>query len=290
MKKYVLTTKILLVSIPILLIVSFFVINKQSKETETTPSPYYRNPSKVISVIKENLDYEWKPVIKYNTDISKLPILKWHNKEIIKNDSSSKIAINYPEFIGGDTVDNLNQYINETINKIIENTKNNLREKVNTDPVLYEGSKIDLNITYKVAGVENGIVSIEFIITDFSGGGNGSHDFPMVINWDLKSNRLLKNNELFCSENHIPKLIPIVRKQIIQNFSNSNGILQQLPKEVIDWVYRGTENEPDNWNNFLLSKDGLIVVFPSYQVISGGGGVVHALIPYTDIPNVLCLP
>jgi hypothetical protein len=77
----------------------------------------------------------------------------------------------------------------------------------------------------------------------------------------------------------------------VKDFTDSPHILvKPIPKDMIDQINSGTENKPENWDNFLVSDKGLIVVFPPYQVASGASGVVHVLIPYSKIPTLLCLP
>lgn len=149
----------------------------------------------------------------------------------------------------------------------------------------------DLQTSYKAYGVKDDVLGMEAIVSDFRNGGNGNHDYPVIMNWSLKSFKQLKNSELFCSKEYVSTLMPFVRKQLVKDFNDSPNILvKPLPKEMIDTINSGTENKPENWENFLISDKGLIVVFPPYQVASGAEGTVHVLIPYKDIPNLLCLP
>lgn len=152
-------------------------------------------------------------------------------------------------------------------------------------------SFIDIQTSYKSYGVKDDVLGMKIIITNLTNGGNGNHDYPITINWDLKSFKQLKNSELFCSKDYVSTLIPLVRKQLVKDFSNSPHVLvKPIPKDMVDWINSGTENKQENWENFLISSNGLIVVFPPYQVASGAEGTVHVLIPYSDIPRLLCLP
>lgn len=225
----------------------------------------------------------------YLTGMTQYPKLTWNTIVISHEEPRAGLRIDYPKFNGGLVVSGLNKYINDKVDSMIETSKKDAVDLIRNAPDDI-GSSLQLSLDYKVVGVTNGVVSIELTSTDLTGGGNGDHSYPGTINWDLKTNRLLKNEELFCDINYIEKLIPVVRKNILKDFSSSENLIQPLPKGIIDWVNSGTENNKENWDNLLITKDGLIVVFPPYQVSSGASGIVQTLISFKDIPGVVCLP
>ncbi len=225
----------------------------------------------------------------YLTGMTAYPKITWNTITIRYDEPRAGLNIDYPKFNGGLVVSGLNKYINDRVDSVIEDGKKDAVRLIRNAPDDI-GSSLQLSSDYKVVGVTNGVVSIELTSTDLTGGGNGDHSYPGTINWDLKTNRLLKNEELFCDKNYIEKLIPVVRKNIINDFSSSENLIQPLPKEIVEWINRGTENDKENWENFVISKDSLIVIFPPYQVTSGAGGIVKATIPFKDITGVVCLP
>lgn len=225
----------------------------------------------------------------YITGMTQYPKLTWNTIAISHEEPRIGLRIDYPKFNGGLVVSGLNKYINDRVDSMVEEGKKDAADLIRNAPDDI-GSSLQLSLGYEVIGVTNGVVSIEMTLVDLTGGGNGDHSYPMTINWDLKKDRLLKNEELFCNTNYIEKLIPVVRKNIINDFSSSENLIQPLPKEIVEWINRGTENNKENWENFVISKDGLIVIFPPYQVTSGAGGIVKTLVAFKDIPGVVCLP
>lgn len=219
----------------------------------------------------------------FKTGLTQYPLLTWETSKIVEDTIGVHISIEYPHFLGGTGVAKLNEYIETYLQNIIEKDRKKL-ETIRRDnawivrdyPDSYEVS-ISLGSLYRLIGVTNGIVSLEMVVTDFTGGGNGNHDDPVTINWDLKSNRLLTIDELFCSKNYIELLAPLVRAQLIK----------QLGTEL--WVSGGTSPE-SNWQHFLVKNDGIIAVFPPYQVSSGSSGIVRAFVTSSSVPNLLCLP
>ena len=219
----------------------------------------------------------------------------WDTKTIEEKSTHANVDIQYPQFTGGDIVAKLNRCVYTLISSVLNSDKEMVAEIAKDDPKDYKASpwdsSVDLTSTYNVVGINNGIVSLEIVITDFTGGGNGNHDESYPINWDLKSNRLLGPSDIFCSKDYISTLMPLVRKQIIDNFNQDNDFLvHPLPDDIIQWVNTGTSNDPNNWKYFLIRADGLVVIFQPYQVTSGAGGIVRAFIPDSTEPHFLCLP
>lgn len=217
----------------------------------------------------------------FETGIARYPVLTWETFKIIENKGRINIDIEYPHFLDNKNRDNvakLNQYIETLIQTTVENDRKDLERTVLDDPDSFE-STLALSAVYRLVGVTNGIVSLEMVITDFTGGGNGNHDEPVTINWDLKSDKLLTADMVFCSENYAESLLPFVQNQLFKRLFPHNILIN-------DWK----TPEKYDWEYFLLKKDGIIAVFPPYDVSSGADGIVRMLIPSPSIQSLLCLP
>jgi hypothetical protein len=212
----------------------------------------------------------------FATNYAPLPRLTWTDQTVEEYTNRVSIDVKYPRFDGGERVAKLNQYIADIVGEKIAYDRKALSEMVGTSPETFATS-ISLAVRYRVVGAVKGVVSLEMVITDYTGGGNGNHDEPVVINWDLKSNRTLPTAELFCSPNYAQILLPVVRRHLIAD-------------DVSDpsWIDTGTE-DVDFKDEILLKNDGIIVVFPPYTVSSGVSGIVRTFIPSKEIEGLLCL-
>lgn len=256
---------------------SAVVTSVQETSSDYDYTPYAFGDDSILGIIPVS------PEEGFKTGLTQYPLLTWETSKIVEDTIGVHINMEYPHFLGGTNVVKLNEYIENYLQNIVEKDRKKL-EIIRSNnawivrdyPDSYEVS-ISLGALYRLIGVTNGIVSLEIVITDFTGGGNGNHDDPVTINWDLKSNRLLTADELFCSKNYIELLTPLVRAQLIK----------QLGTEL--WVSDGTTPESD-WRHFLVKNDGSIAVFPPYQVSSGNSGIVRAFVPSSSVPNLLCLP
>jgi hypothetical protein len=229
----------------------------------------------------------------YKTGLSKLPSLTWQDRTIFEEKPRVSVDIHYPQFNGGASVKKLNVYIETKIKGFVEKDRIELAELVKNDPESFE-STLALNSQYRIIGVQNGIVSLELGTVDFTGGGNGNHDTPYVINWDLKSDKLIETENLFCSKNYLSVIAPIARKQIIDRIPEDLNpeIMndKSVYESVVGRIESGTEPESDNFNKLLPYNEGLIVVFDPYQVHSGASGIVRTFIPKSAISGLICLP
>ena len=214
------------------------------------------------------------------TGLTQYPLLTWETHQIDGSNERESIKATYPHFLGSSRFYNLNKYIDTLIQDIIEKDREIVKDILKKYPndQSYE-SMVLLSSTYRLIDITNGIVSLELITTDFTGGGNGNHNESITINWDLKSDKLLTADQIFCSENYEKSLLRLVQK----------GVFKTLYPSSI-WAEKWSTPEKYNWENFLLKNDGIIAVFQPYSVASGAFGIIRMLIPNTEIPNVLCLP
>ena len=217
--------------------------------------------------------------IGYDTGLDTDPKLIWEEKRIFERSDDIYINMYYPEFNGNGTTE-LNKYINGVItDKIEENKRFQVNNKNEPD---YNGWYfIDISSIYRLIGAHNGIASIEMTTTDYSGGGNGDHSQPTLINWDLKSNKLIIDDKIFCASDYRQKLLPIIRQHLISE-SKERDL-------SFDWLDSGLESyTQDNKNFFLLKNDGVIMVIPAYYITAGAYGIIRIFIPNSEIDDLLC--
>jgi hypothetical protein len=214
--------------------------------------------------------------------------LKWRTAKIkeqencIKEDGETfcgpMIDIEYPQFIGGKEVRKLNSYIYGLVDKRLSGYKNNLQEwikgdsyeckdaNINTSAYL-SNCTVQLLYSYTVGSIINGVVSIQLIFTDYTGSADGGRVEPIIINYDLKTDRILKPGELLCNTDNLGLVSILNTKLIEKNYSE---------------VIAGYSPE-----NILVDYDGITVVFPHYRIWTG---FARLFVSYKDIPGVICLP
>ena len=200
----------------------------------------------------------------YPTGIATPTTLTWSTKKIIEDSPTKKVWVEYPHFVGGAEVQKLNGHIKGVIDAVL------------AEDIEYAGSdsSVDFTLRYQVIGVQRGVVTLELVIASFTGGGNGSHDVPYVINWDLKTDRLIQSgSEMICEGHSISELEPLTRAQIENDYEWSIAG-QSLP--ALDYL--------------MPYQGGVIVAFKPYTVLWGAAGTVRVFLPPELVKGIVCLP
>ena len=287
-KKAILISVGVIVVLVAIVFVAFIFFNnykqREKKNSESIAARYYVGEDSISDKYIFNLNIApSSPNVGFPTGLKQYPRLTWQEKTVSSEKTLEHIDVKYPEFIGGSIVKKLNEYINSLLEAIINQDRQEQAQTIKDNPDAYQFEKsVSLDARYNIIGVDNGIVSVELVTTDFTGGGNGNHDESYPINWDLKSNRLLSPDDLFCSKNWISTLMPMARKILLQKIGFNS--------DMVWGINYGTSSDPSNWENSLLSKGGIIVVFQPYQVSSGSDGIIRIYIPDSANPHFLCLP
>lgn len=221
----------------------------------------------------------------FETGLKEYTRLNWRTNKIEEKKERISIDVAYPHFLGGTTVTKLNEYIENYIQNIIQVDRKKLKDAVGNDPDSFE-STLDLSVVYRLIGVKNGIVSLEMVATDFTGGGNGNHDTPIIINWDLKKNALVKTSELFCSKDYLSTIKPLTRDALLVDIKKNPNVEVDFDKAKP--VIEDGTSDSSNYEDIMPYKNGVIIVFSPYTILSGVFGILRVYIP--DVGNTLCLP
>ena len=155
----------------------------------------------------------------------------------------------------------LNKIINNEVNKYkLEFIKNAKDSKLKT--------KYHLYIDYKEYKYGN-YVSYVFFIEDFIGGAHPNHRIKSIV-YDTLNNKVISIDDLISYNGNIINIISDYTRCILINNKDID----------VNMMYSGTSKVSDNFSNFVLTKEGLLIFFNRYQVAPYDKGEFEALIPY----------
>jgi len=248
------------------------------------------------------------PVSFYNTNkklfdglskSNKYVSLKWKTETIKENNNYADIKLEYPVFIGGSEVDGLNKYIKDIIDKNLSSDKQMVAEWLKdekmgigigggelTDPFCVGAEEyhiycsVNLYSNFEINSIINDIVSLELVITDYTGGGNGNHSNSITINYDLKSNKELRVNELFCNSDYANELFKLAEIDLPNQYSYLEA----------GAIFDSGTPKADKFKDILLNELGFVLVFQPYDITPGAAGIPKVFIPYSSANNLICLP
>ncbi len=264
------------------------------------------NLEKIGSAI-ENIDLA-VPVSFYNANkeifnnlskSNKYASLKWKTETIKENNNYADIKLEYPVFIGGGEVSGLNKYIKDIIDKNLSSDKQMVAEWLETekmgigiggeeltDPFCVGAEEyhiycsVNLYSTFEINSIINDIVSLELVISDYTGGGNGNHSNSVTINYDLKSDKELQASELFCNSDYANELFKLAEIDLPNQYSYLEA----------GTIFDNGTPKADNFKNVLLNGSGFVLVFQPYDITPGAVGIPKVFIPYSSVSNLICLP
>ncbi|CAN5257489.1 hypothetical protein BH10ACI1_BH10ACI1_25540 [soil metagenome] len=120
-------------------------------------------------------------------------------------------------------------------------------------------------------------VSVQLLLVEVCGAS--CHGGIEPVNFDLKTGKQINNlSELFESKSDYLKAI-------------SSYALGEFRRcgwgEEDDWFKEGTEPTADNYKTWNLTRDGIEITFPEYQIAPGVFPGVGVLVPYTHLNRIL---
>jgi hypothetical protein len=188
----------------------------------------------------------------------------------------------------------------EKFNRLVEGLVTKEVNDFRTDAGLEPGEKDyapdaagdSINIMYNVRLASDELVSVEFDVDYYEhGAAHPSHSF-LVVNYDLKSGKQLELADLFKSgSNYLQKISTVAIEQVRKwnkdsaAESGENGPGEPYLNE--EGIQEGAKPEPDNYQNWTLTRRGLVVTFDYYQLGPYAAGAQSVIVPYSELKEVI---
>lgn len=283
------------------------IVGKDKEDAENIANKWIADNLEKIGAAIEKIDLAI-PVSFYKTNkelfnnlskSNKYASLKWKTETIKENNNYADIKLEYPVFIGGNEVEGLNKYIKDIIDKNLSSDKQMVAEWLETektgigigggeltDPFCVGAEEyhiycsVNLYSNFEINSIINDIVSLELVITDYTGGGNGNHSNSITINYDLKSNKELRVNELFCNSDYANELFKLAEIDLPNQYSYLEA----------GAIFDSGTPKANNFKDILLNELGFVLVFQPYDITPGAAGIPKVFIPYSSVSNLICLP
>lgn len=136
------------------------------------------------------------------------------------------------------------------------------------------------NISHKVIFATDEVISVLFYADGYSWGAAHGYHYPLVLNYDLKRGRVLKLTDLFKPNS---KPLQIIERYCLEDLSRQ---LDRTPEQIREWSGR-TKPKPENYRAWVLTPQGLVIIFEEYQVTSYAGGEPKVLLAYTRLSDII---
>ncbi len=183
--------------------------------------------------------------------------------KIEEKTNNYKITVYYPKT----DYSKLNNVINDKIYGYIKEFK----EDVNSSdyPINQYYSLIILYDSYEY----DNYISYIFRIEDYTGGAHPNHRIYTVV-YDIKNNEIITIDDLINKNQNILNIFSETSREILKS---NNRITSST------MLYEGTKPKIQNFQNFVFSKNGIILFFQEYQVAPYSQGEFNVLINYKKL-------
>src|SRR6266508_1615589 len=186
------------------------------------------------------------------------------------------IASQTPQLTGSDDprLTAFNQRLNELVTKEVDTFRQSFLQ--NTAPIVNNGSSLD--VTYTLLSQTADIWSFKFDFSFYSDGAAHPGLYSITVNYDLGQGKELALSDLFILNSNYLEVI-------------SNYCIAELSKQPFFDVpfSEGAQPSPENYRNWNITPDGLMITFDEYQVAPYAAGPQKVIVPYSELQAVINL-
>ncbi|MES2953426.1 MAG: DUF3298 and DUF4163 domain-containing protein [Patescibacteria group bacterium] len=197
-------------------------------------------------------------------------------KEIHAEDSDKRFAINieYPVISGLAT-----PALDEKINREIQGDINQLALSFRQDaeaprPPALVGLESELETSYQVRYKDEHLLSIEFMHSAYSAGAAHPFSFTTTLLYDLGTAEVIPLKAIFRPTS--------AYLGVLSQFTKGD-LLRQLGEEFRETILMGTAPKEEHFKSYLISAEGLTILFDPYQVAPYAAGAQKVTIPWNTL-------
>ncbi len=221
----------------------------------TTPTQTQPSPTQTMTVTQTQ-------VMQPKLEIIDVP------SEELSDIPKYKIIQNKPLLSGKqDLVRNFNQEVyslyQEEIDDFIALSEEN--EEFRSQNLPESSSWLDLH--YEPGYFSDELISLNFPVEVYLAGMAHPNHYNRVINFDLLESRPLLMQDLFLSENRV---MPIIANFCADELRSKEELLFE----------EGVQPSAANYKNWVITEQGLMIVFDPYQVAPGAAGTLRVTVPW----------
>src|SRR6185369_4492776 len=165
-----------------------------------------------------------------------------------------------------------NQRLNDLVSKEVDTWRKSFLQ--NTAPVVNNGSS--LNVKYTAISQMGDLWSFKFDFDYYSDGAAHPGLNSITLNYDLAQGKELALSDLFLPNSDYLGLI-------------SNYCVNELSKQpFFDSAFaEGAKPTAENYRNWNITPDGLMITFDEYQVAPYAAGPQTINVPYSELKSLL---
>ena len=208
------------------------------------------------------------------------------NRQISESVKAKRLDLSaqYPELTGGTNAAGFNQLVKSRVTKELAAFRKQMMGLSADDlKMLPEGMNNYMDIGYNIEYADNDLISVSFVQGNFTGGIHPNYNY-FTITYDLKNGREVKLSELFKPGANYLKAVSAyaindLQSRKMPDSDENMGLAQDVFAE-------GATAKAENYQNWNLTKKGLMFTFDPYQVGPYAYGSQSVIVPYAKLKEI----
>jgi len=183
-----------------------------------------------------------------------------------------KIDAQIPQLTGSDDprVIAFNQRLADLVKKEVDTWRDSFQQ------VTYVSNGSSLDATYDLISQLGDLWSLKFDFNFYSDGAAHPGLYSITLNYDLGQGRELALGDLFIPGSNY---LEVIANDCVAELSKQPGFEGPFAD--------GAKPTPENYKNWNITPDGLLITFDMYQVAPGASGPIQVLVPYAHLQEVI---
>jgi hypothetical protein len=177
------------------------------------------------------------------------------------------IDFEYPNLENTAAQSTVNTYIQNFSDSNITTFKNDVDENEAWRQDNFPDFGNDLHVRYITTHQDNTLASFRFSISTYIAGAAHPNTMIHTVTFDLANNQVLAFDQLFNPGSNYLEIIASYCKDELQK------------QELLAWE-EGADPIPENYPNWNLTANGLLITFNPYQVAPYAAGIPEVIVPY----------
>lgn len=165
---------------------------------------------------------------------------------------------------------------NTAMMNLVNTEINAFRKNVSELPIDPVSPNSALDVTYALTLQRGDLWSFKFDFLGYLAGAAHPYLYSLTVNYDLGQGRELALSDLFLPTSNYLEVV-------------SSYCIAELSKRDIgfDPFSPGATPTPENYRNWNITMDGLMITFDTYQVAAGAAGPQTVILPYSGLQTVI---
>ncbi len=174
---------------------------------------------------------------------------------------------------------NTERHINFQIADNLDDIHSEFKKELSEWNTPVEDDSSTLFVTATTSVVDKKVITVHFSVGSFMAGTAHPSSYEVTLNFDINTGKVLTLDD-------------VLRDDYLTVLSRySKDVLQERfiaeYDQYEEFFGKGSDPVPENYRSFLITNEGIIVVFDQYQVAAGVSGKQEVLVPWSYLSGVL---